>query len=121
MMSSFSASSSANADDADYVLGQTGDTVVYIFPTGHALMNRDTDNASAALVEYQQKTAPNQPQPPATASQPTDPSGNEEESALIDQLLADGKVTVAQIQVARYDQSVTGMSLAEALTLRGWL
>lgn len=123
MMSSLStppSSNSANANDADYVLGQTGNTVVYIFPTGHALMNRDAANASAALVEYQPQTAQSgHSQEPAVA--PNSVSASPDESALIDQCLADGKLTVAQLQVARYDQSITGMSLMEALTLRGWL
>jgi hypothetical protein len=115
MMSSLSASASSNPTDADYVLGQTGDTVVYIFPTGHALMNRDAANVGTALVKHQPQPAqPAQPDPSPAQS-------FSDEAARIDSLLAQGKLTVAQIQVARYDQSVTGMSLTEALTLRGWL
>jgi hypothetical protein len=66
MMSSLSASASSNPTDADYVLGQTGDTVVYIFPTGHALMNRDAANVGTALVKHQPQTPPTRstrPQP----------------------------------------------------------
>ncbi|MEB3290293.1 MAG: hypothetical protein VKI82_10280 [Leptolyngbya sp.] len=110
MMSSLSARDSANAAqaDADYMLGQTGETVVYIFPTGDALMTRDTANAAADLATSQ----------PALMICPL-PS--REESALIDQRLAAGKLTVAQVEVARYDQSVTGISLTEALAMRGWI
>ena len=110
MMSSLSARDSANSAqaDADYMLGQTGETVVYIFPTGDALMTRDAANAATDLA----------------ASQPASmicPLPSLEEKALIDQRLADGKLTVAQVEVARYDQSVTGISLTEALAMRGWL
>lgn len=118
MLSSLSTSPSASNSDAanaDYVLGQTGDTVVYIFPTGDALMNRDAATAPDALVEHQRQTArPAQPNPDPVTSSP-------DEDALLDALLADGKLTVAQVQVARYDQSAMGMSLVEALTLRGWI
>lgn len=92
---------------ADYVLGETGDTVVYIFPGGEALMNRDADQVAAVLGDYQEKP---QPQP-----NPTD------EAALIDQLLAAGKLTIAQVQVGRYDQEQTGLPLADVLAARGWI
>ena len=112
MMSSLPACASSTPTDADYVLGQTGDTVVYIFPTGHALMNRDAANVVTALVKHQPQPAQPEPSPALSSA---------DEAALIDSLLAKGKLTVAQTQVARYDQSITGMSLTEALTLRGWL
>jgi hypothetical protein len=116
MLSSLSTPlSSADSGDADYVLGQTGDTVIYIFPSGDALMNRDAAEAPAALVEHQQKMASRAPAP----AQPADPTP--EDAALIDRLLAEGRLTVAQVQVARYDQEVMGMSLVESLTLRGWI
>ncbi len=116
MLSSLSTPPSpSNADDADYVLGQTGDTVIYIFPSGDALMNRDADEAPAVLVEHQKKTASRASAPPNPANPTPD------DAALIDRLLAEGRLTVAQVQVARYDQEVTGMSLAESLTLRGWI
>jgi hypothetical protein len=106
MLSSLSTPPSSDAADANYVLGQTGDTVVYIFPTGDALMNRDAD-AAPALVDHQRQTAQPSPAP--------------DEAALVDQWLAEGKLTIAQIQVARHDQAALGMSLTEALTLRGWI
>ncbi len=121
MVSSFSTPSFSDSTDADYVLGQTGKTVVYIFPTGDALMNRDAATAPATLVEHQRKQGD-----PTVAQQPekTDAvadTASANDTLLVDDLLAAGKLTVAQIQVARYDQSVTGLSLKEALILRGWL
>ncbi|MFH7245798.1 MAG: hypothetical protein ACHWZW_23460 [Spirulina sp.] len=116
MLSSLSTPPSpSHADDADYVLGQTGDTVIYIFPSGDALMNRDAAEAPAALVDHQQRKASYVPVPPTSDAHSPD------DAALIDRLLAEGRLTVAQVQVARYDQEVTGMSLAESLTLRGWI
>lgn len=87
----------------DYVLGETGDTVIYIFPDGEALMNRDAEQVSLVL---------NECQPSADA---------DDETALIDHLLAAGKLTIAQVQVGRYDQEQTGLPLAEVLAARGWL
>jgi hypothetical protein len=112
------------AADADYVLGETGDTVIYIFPGGEALMNRDAEIASAVLAQHEQPCQDTTFSPVTNsflinddqlASTPTD------EADWVDRLLAEGKLTIAQIQVGRYDQETTGISLAEALTLRGWI
>lgn len=86
---------------ANYVLGETGDTVIYIFPGGKALLNRDSEQVPAVLDEHQPSV--------------------DDEAALIDRLLATGKLTIAQVQVGRYDQEQTGLPLAEVLAARGWL
>ncbi len=74
------------------------------------------------------RSGPGAYQPPSgpcllpTATAPETPcSPSLEELALIDQRLAASTLTVAQVEVARYDQSVTWISLTEAFALRGWL
>ena len=89
--------------EADYVLGETGKTVIYIFPGGDALMNRDAQEATQALAQHQ-------PAPPQL-----------EGDALIEQLMAQGLLSSAQVQVGRYDHQITGLSLIDALVARGWI
>jgi hypothetical protein len=90
--------------EADYVLGETGKTVIYIFPGGDALMNRDAqESAQAALAQHQ-------PAPPQLQG-----------DALIEQLIAQGRLSSAQVEVGRYDHQITGLSLIDALVARGWI
>lgn len=93
--------------------------MIYIFPTGDALMNRNAATANATLAAYPQQKDQHHKELSAQTLEGAAPAPDE--SAWVDELLAAGKLTVAQVQVARYDQSATGMSLQEALMLRGWL
>jgi hypothetical protein len=91
------------------VLGQTGKTVVYVFPKGAACKLRDQNEVACrldALVSEQ----PTLLEAPAI-----------DVDAIIKQLLQQGHLTEAQIQVGRYDQETTGMHIFEALAARGWL
>jgi hypothetical protein len=82
------------------VLGQTGQTVVYLFPDGRALPEREQPDFEA--LEQQNN-------PPAKANE-----------SLLDELIAAGKMTAAQKTVVLHDQEMTGMELEEILTARGW-
>lgn len=89
-----------------YTLGQTGETVVYIFPSGNALMDREAHSAKQRLQKAQVDTTR---------------SKAEADQAWDQRLVAQGLITAAQLEVARYDQAETGISLIEALVARGWL
>lgn len=120
MMSPLSACASTHFAQDDDALGQAAEAVIYVFPTGHALMACDAAHTTATLVEYPSHSVPLMPSP-ATAPNAPCPSPSQEDWAWIDRRLAAGTLTIAQLQVARYDQAVTGHSLTEALALRGWL
>lgn len=83
------------------VLGETGQTVVYIFPDGRGLAERE------------------QPDFEAIADCPT-PTLNAD-AQLLEELMAAGKVSLAQKTVVIHDQQTTGMAIAEILTAHGWL
>lgn len=100
---------SFKSEDKIYTLGETGDTVIYIFPNGNALMDRETD----AIADKLQSATSH----PAKA----DPAQFVPSADLGERLVAEGVITTAQYSVARYDQAATGMSLMEALIARGWL
>ncbi|HIK46477.1 MAG TPA: hypothetical protein IGR64_16590 [Leptolyngbyaceae cyanobacterium M65_K2018_010] len=94
--------------EADYVLGETGQTVVYIFPSGKALLSRDAQNVADLTAPF----------PPADLSPPSPAQGCE---AWLNRLLDQGILTPAQVEVGRYDRQTTGLPLVEALMARGWL
>lgn len=89
-------------DDAIYTLGETGLTVIYIFPEGDALMERDAIAASATLENAQAQK-------------------EQEVENKVEFLLAQGLITSAQLSVAHHDQATTGLSILEALAARGWI
>jgi hypothetical protein len=83
------------------VLGQTGQTVVYLFPDGRALPDRE--------------------QPDFDALELQNPRSANADEGLLDEMVAAGKMTAAQKTVVLHDQEMTGMNLEEILTARGWL
>ncbi|HEY9890002.1 MAG TPA: hypothetical protein V6D02_16470 [Candidatus Obscuribacterales bacterium] len=89
----------APADDIR-VLGETGMTVVYLFPDGRALAERETPDFDSL------------------APTPTPPAATEVQ--LLDEQVAAGKMSEAQKAVVLHDQAATGMSIEEILTARGW-
>lgn len=91
-------------DDSIQTLGKTGQTVVYIFPCGNALVNRNQAEDTQA----------------STATQYAD--HNEHAPLQVEEyILQAGLITPGQYSVARYDQAATGLSLVEVLQLRGWI
>jgi len=82
------------------VLGQTGQTVVYMFPDGRALAERE--------------------QPDFDALGQQDSSSEDAELQALEDLVAAGKMTQAQKAVVLHDREMTGMSVEEILTARGW-
>lgn len=94
--------------DADYVLGETGQTVIYIFPNGGALMDR---NQQAAGIKIDTMVSE---QITTIEPAPIDPE------QWIQQLVCQGKLTEAQSLVIRYDREMTGIDWQDALKMRGW-
>jgi len=83
------------------VLGETGQTVVYIFPNGRGMAERE--------------------QPDFDAIAAANPAAICAETQLLDELVATGKMSAAQKTVVMHDQQTTGMSITEILTARGWM
>lgn len=93
------------SEETIYTLGKTGDTVIHVFPDGHARMDRKAKDSSQQL--------PN--------AQSTEPGTEPESEAFGQSLVQAGSITPGQYQVALHDQTVTGMALKDALVARGWL
>jgi hypothetical protein len=87
--------------DTVRVLGQTGQTVIYMFPDGRGIAERQQPDFEAMI---------------ATS---VNAAGPEEET--LEDLMATGKITSAQKAVILHDQAMTEMSLDEILIARGWL
>lgn len=102
-------------DQSVYTLGQTGDTVVYIFPGGNALLDRENKSVGHKLKTLEPQVAAKQ----ATVAEME--LASEQEKALVTRLVREGQITEAQYTVASYDQKITGLTLVEALIARGWL
>lgn len=82
------------------VLGETGKTVVYMFPDGRALAEREQPDFES--LSNHSQASPDQP------------------LQLLENLLETGKITPAQKAVVLHDQEMTGMEIEEILTARGW-
>lgn len=83
------------------VLGQTGQTVVYMFPDGRAFAERE--------------------QPDFDALGKQDSSSEDSELQVLEDLIDAGKMTQAQKAVVLHDKEMTGMSVEEILIARRWL
>lgn len=107
------------------ILGKTGQTVVYIFPSGNAKVKRGKvsselpkaqgqgrEQSASASTPKAQVASPPQPQP--RFSKPSNPV------ALIDRLVQVGLLSAVQKEVVQYDQAATGMAVEEILSARGW-
>jgi hypothetical protein len=89
------------------ILGETGQTVVYLFPDGQAWADREQPDFDA--VHNVQR---------ALSATPVSLNADEQ---WLDTLVTTGKVTAAQKIVVLHDQERTGMEFAEILSARGWL
>lgn len=105
---------SSSSSEVAYTLGKTGQTVVYVFPRGKALLNRD-----AATTGQHLDWVGGAGEPPRDGA--GSPGDQADDDGQIAQLLAQGIITEAQLQVGRYDQHITGVSLLESLVARGWI
>lgn len=81
------------------VLGQTGQTVVYMFPDGRGLAEREQPDFEALA---------------------TPANSVETAEQTLDELVEAGKITPAQKAVILHDQAMTDMNLDEILVARGW-
>jgi len=88
-------------ESAIRVLGETGQTVVYIFPDGRGMAERE--------------------QPDFDALDAANPSATCAETQLLEEMVAAGKMSAAQKTVVIHDQQTTGMTIAEILIARGWM
>ena len=96
----------ATQADSIQVLGETGKTVVYMFPDGQAFANREQPDFDAIKVGQQASSV--------RVSLKAD-------EQWLNRLVATGKVTAAQRTVVFHDRERTGMEVAEILSARGWL
>jgi len=90
------------------VLGETGDTVIYLFPDGRAVADLQGPDLDAS----QQSEVPEISTAPSV-------SGHSEER-LLDNLIAAGKMSLAQKEVVLHDHQITGMNIGDILSARGW-
>ncbi|HEY9748030.1 MAG TPA: hypothetical protein V6C63_05100 [Allocoleopsis sp.] len=97
-MNSSSSAVHRNESTRVRVLGETGQTVVYVFPSGGAQLLRDNEG------EFSDR-----------------PSLSQSRKLLGEQLIEAGYITAAQRDVALHDQKSTGLRLGEILLMRGWL
>jgi hypothetical protein len=97
-MNSYSSAVHVDEGTEIRVLGETGQTIIYVFPSGGAQLLRDgADQINDSVSQIQ----PRRP--------------------LDEQLIAAGLITIAQRDVALYDQQSTGLCLGDILLMRGWL
>jgi len=89
------------------VLGETGQTVVYLFPDGQALADREPPDFDAINNVQRSLSVP--------------PVSFNADEQWLDTLVTTGKVTSAQRTVVLHDHERTGMEFAEILSARGWL
>jgi len=82
------------------VLGETGQTVVYMFPDGRGLAEREQPDFEAVVT--------------------SSVNAAETDEHVLDELVTAGKITPAQKAVVLHDQTMTDMSLDEILMARGW-
>ena len=96
-------------DEAKSRLGKTGKTIVYVFPHGAAYTSTSQENNSnlSATMAAESLTLLEAPVLDV--------------EAVIANLVEQGQLTPAQVQVGRYDQTITGLTLLEVLAARGWL
>ena len=124
-------------------IGETGGTVVYIFPGGKACVkkgekgkkNEKGEKASSALNEPKIATAKNQrpkvktvpmstvKSSPTVKKQVSSPSplSTQTIKRVGDRLVDAGIINPTQLQVALYDQKAMKLRLGDVLIARGWV
>lgn len=110
-------------------IGETGGTVVYIFPGGKACVKKgkksEKSNTSSAKgsskrpdVKIESEVGIVQPDT-AAVSQQAHPATDAPK--IGDRLVEAGVISPTQLQVALYDQSHMNMRLGDVLIARGWI
>ena len=115
-------------------IGETGGTVVYIFPGGKACVKKGEKGKKAAssmkvpgmstAKKRLQKTGP-VPTPAANPTHSVDPQASSPFSTqrvqrVGDRLVEAGVINSTQLQVALYDQKAMKLRLGDVLIARGW-
>ncbi len=105
------------ADHADVeILGKTGQTVIYVFPSGNAQVER-------GKVAGEPSHTPIEPQPnfdQQHAKTVPVPETPESSASTVERLVEAGLLSAIQQEVVQYDQAATGMTVEEVLIARGW-
>ncbi|NEQ98898.1 MAG: hypothetical protein F6K30_19620 [Cyanothece sp. SIO2G6] len=111
-----------------YKVGETGDTVVYIFPSGNACVKKGKKTSQSEQPSKPSVLAPGYPKPPAPPKLPTRPQPPAPPKAAMtttqpigDRLVQAGLITATQLEVARYDQQSMNLEIEEVLIARGWI
>ncbi|MEB3232980.1 MAG: hypothetical protein VKJ64_18390 [Leptolyngbyaceae bacterium] len=95
-----------------YKVGDTGNTVVYIFPSGNACVKKGKKEEVQSV-----PVVVSQPQPLV----PLQSSSAVSAQSIGDRLVQAGLITANQLQVALYDQQSMNLDLSEVLSARGWI
>ena len=115
-------------------IGETGGTVVYIFPGGKACVKKGKKGQKTSpkvkapglptAKSRLKKAAPVHPSPAkssdAVNSQPSSPSSFSIQK-VGDRLVDAGVINSTQLQVALYDQKAMKLRLGDVLIARGWV
>jgi len=111
-------------------IGETGDTVVYIFPGGRAQVEKGKDRAKkrkqtksrSKVVRTSANPSHAEDRQPSS-SQPVSRLATAKTTAfdLGDRLVAAGVISQTQLEVARYDQESMNLDLCDVLLARGWM
>ena len=113
-------------------IGETGGTVVYIFPGGKACVKKGKKSEKAETSSEKVAPTPLKSKPVdlavaaqsnvSTVSKATEQTHQLPDAPKIgDRLVAAGVISPIQLQVALYDQSHMNMRLGDVLIARGWI
>lgn len=124
-------------------IGETGGTVVYIFPGGKACVKKGekgkksekAENVSSPLKEPEMAAAKSRRQKATTVPMPTVKSSSTVSKQAVspsplstqtikrvgDRLVDAGIINTTQLQVALYDQKAMKLRLGDVLIARGWV
>lgn len=119
------------AEQADVeVLGKTGRTVIYVFPSGNAQIEwgkvpdeqlQTQPRPKPRLLSDATSFSSSTPSSEAAAKpHSAQPSSISNPITIVERLVQAGLLSAVQKEVVQYDQAATGMTLEEVLIARGW-
>lgn len=122
------------AEHADVeILGKTGQTVIYVFPSGNAQVewgevsvepsqtqSRPRPRLLSDATSSAPSTSPVTPSATAATVHLTQSNSSDDPATIVERLVQAGLLSAVQKDVIQYDQAATGMTLEEILIARGW-
>ena len=93
-------------------IGETGGTIVYIFPEGKACVKKGK--------RRRQGSSPETSEAASISAANKNSWKNGQSGDMGDRLVAAGVINATQLQVALYDQKAMNLQLIEVLIARGW-